>query len=156
MSRAFEGLGLVAAFVLAVIVLVNIIKGGAEGLAKFIESYYVVIGIILFIIDAAIGVFIYTTMKSEGSKSNPVAHSITAVFAIAQNAAFLVYGLYRALTAHPDDAFLIVLAIGGFIFVYIVDAGITFASIGATMELSFGWIFPIMVFVAGGILIKQW
>ena len=124
MSRAFEGLGFVAAIVFVLIVIGGLITGGARGLAGFIERYYIIIGVVLFLLIAAICFLVYKTIDGL-SVCNKVINSIASGFALAQNAGFLVYGLYRALTAYANDAFLIILGIGGFILVYIIDTTIT-------------------------------
>lgn len=156
MSFAFAGLGAVAAIVLIIIIIANIITGGAHGLALFIANYSWIIAIILFVIVLAISIGIYDSMKKKFSVASKVMYSIASFLALSQNAVFLIYGLYRAITAYPDDAFLLILGIGGFIFVYIIDATVTIVSIVTPMEKEWGAIVPFLASICGLILIVNW
>lgn len=155
MSRAFEGLGFVAAIVFVLIVIGRLITGGAQGLAEFIEKYYVIIGIVLLLVIAAICCFVLNTIDGL-PVGNKVINSIASGFALAQNAGFLVYGLYRALTAYANDAFLIILGIGGFILVYIIDTTITAAGISLSKDKPWSPVVTLLIAILGLSLILEW
>ena len=155
MSRAFAGLGFVAAFVFVLIVISGLITGGARGLAEFIEKYYIIIGIVLLLVIAAICYFVYK-MIDELSVGNKVINSIASGFALAQNAGFLVYGLYRALTVYANDALLIILGVGGFILVYIIDTTITAAGISLSKDKPWSPVVTLSIAVLGLLLIREW
>lgn len=156
MSFAFAGLGAVAAVVLIIIIVANIITGGAQGLALFIANNSWVFAIVLFILVLAISVEIYNSLKKNFSVASKVMYSISTFLVLSQNAVFLFYGLYRALTAYPDDAFLLILSVGGFIFVYIIDIAVTIFSIVTPMEKEWGAIVPFFASICGLILIVNW
>lgn len=156
MSFAFAGLGAVAAVVLIIIIVANIITGGAQGLALFIANNSWVFAIVLFILVLAISVEIYNSLKKNFSVASKVMYSIASFLVLSQNAVFLIYGLYRALTAYPDDAFLLILGVGGFIFVYIIDAAVTIFSIVTPMEKEWGAIVPFLASICGLFLIANW
>ncbi|MGN0508406.1 MAG: hypothetical protein ACI4GX_04155 [Ruminococcus sp.] len=156
MSWAFAGLGAVAALVLIIIIVSNIIIGGAQGLALFIANYSWILAIILFVIFLVISVGIYDSLKKSFSVTSKVMYSIASFLVLSQNAVFLFYGLYRALTAYPDDAFLLILGVGGYIFVYFIDMFLTVVSICAPMEKEWGAIVPFLTSIGGLILIVNW
>lgn len=156
MSFAFAGLGAVAAIVLIIIIVSNLITGGAQGLALFIANNSWIFAIVLFILVLAISLEIYDSLKKNFSVVSKVMYTISSFLVLSQNAVFLVYGLYRALTAYPDDAFLLILGVGGFIFVYIIDLAVTIFSISAPIEKEWGAIVPFIVSICGLILIANW
>lgn len=156
MSRAFAGLGFAAGVVFILIIIAGAIKGGARGVVNFIENYYVILGIILFLIIAAICAVIFGAIESSISKANKIVNCIGAGLAMSQNAVFLVYGLHHALTIYLNDAFLIFLALGGFIVVYIINCFITFFGVVLSVGKSWGSIIQIIIVLAGIWLISAW
>lgn len=155
MSRAFESLGVVAAIVFILIVVSRAIKSGARGVAEFIESYYIIIGILLLIIITVI-CYMISGMIEDLSLGNRIINCIACGLVLAQNAGFLIYGLYRSLTVYPNDAFLTALAIGGFIVVYAIDIFFTIGSIVIGANKSWGSAILFVIAVAGLLLTLEW
>lgn len=155
MSRAFEGLGIVAAIVFVLIVIGGAIKGGAKGVADFIEKHYIIIGIILLLSIAVICYLIARTIENL-SLGLVIVNSVGCGLALSQNAVFLVYGLYRSLTAYPNDALLTILAIGGFVLIYIIDTVITVAGISLSKNKPWSSLVTIVIAVMGLFLSLKW
>lgn len=155
MSRAFEGLGCVAALVFVLIVIAGAINGGAKGVAHFIENHYIIIGIVLLIIIAGICYLVSGSLR-DLSLGLVITNCIACALALAQNAGFLVYGLYRSLTVYTNDAFLTVLAVGGYILVYIIDVVITACGISMTADKPWGSLVLILIAIAGLFLSLEW
>lgn len=155
MSRAFEGLGVVAAIVFILIMISSAVKSGAQGITQFIENYYIIIGILLLIIIAGI-CFLIAGMIENLSVMNRILNCIACGLVLAQNAGFLVYGFHRSLTVYPDDAFLTALGIGGFILFYLINVFFTVGGIAVTANKSWGSIALLMIAVAGTALISNW
>lgn len=156
MSRAFAGLGFTAAVVFIVIIVANAIKGGARGVAQFIENYYWLLGIILFIIISMICVLIFGSIESKISDTIKIVNCIFAGLAMAQNAGFLVYGLYKTLTVYQNDAFLTLIAFGGFVIVYVIDCFITFFGTVISVGKPWGSVVSLIIAIAGLYLIFAW
>ena len=156
MSRAFEGLGFIAAIVFVLIVIAGAIRGGAKGLADFIEKYYIILGIVLLVVIASICFCIFKLISEKLSFANRIINCLASGLALAQNAGFLVYGLYRALTVYSNDAFLIVLALGGFVLVYIIDTVITVAGISLSKDKPWSPLVTVAIAGLGLLLIVEW
>lgn len=155
MSRAFEGLGVTAAVVFVFLVVSRLIKGGALSLAEFIEKHYILIGIILVLIITSICIVIARSIK-DLSMGNKVINCIACGIALSQNACFLVYGLYRAITVYRNDAFLTVLGVGGFILFYIIDLAVTAGGIVISVNKTWGAVILLIIAVLGWSLVIGW
>lgn len=155
MSRAFEGLGIVAAIVFVLLVIAGAIKGGAKGVADFIEKHYIIIGIVLLLAIAVICYLIARTIENL-SLGLVIVNSVGCGLVLAQNAVFLVYGLYRSLTVYPNDAFLTILAVGGFVLIYIIDTVITVAGISLSKDKPWSSFVTIVIAVMGLFLSLKW
>lgn len=158
MSRAFDSLGIVAVFVLFFIIIGKAIAAGAAAVAQFIFDYRLIFAIVAAIIAAAICIFIFMELRKDNSmpKFSPIATCITTFFAIGQNFSFLIYGLYVTLTTYPDEALLLLIAFGGFIVIYVIDTFITVVAVVFSLDKSYGAIFPLLITIAGAILIVNW
>lgn len=157
MSRAFSGLGFVAAVVLVLIILGHAVTGGASCVAGFFERYYIAIGIVLLLAAASGAIVIYRSSDAETlSAGLRTVNSIVCGLALVQNLAFLAYGLYRAVKVYQNDAFLTLLSVGGFVLVYLINLFLTVGAIVLSCSKKWGICVACAQIIAGIVLIINW
>lgn len=146
----FNSMGVIAAVFFILAVIIGVVTGGAHSVVEFIEKYYVIIGIVLFVIITAISVSFY--IDNPLSIGFRIVNGIATEIALIQSGVFLVYGVYRTLQMYPKNAFLILGTFAIFVVLFLIDLAVTFFVITMTMEKKWGFI-PMLLIAAIGLWI---
>lgn len=158
MSRAFEGLTIPACIVFFLLLIGGCIRTGVKSLTGFLEDNYIILIIIFAAISLIISAIVFYLKHKLDNKEilSNILYSLSTCLVIAQNFAFLLYGLYVALTTYPDSPGLLILGVVGFILFYVVDAFFTIGAILISFDHSYSFWIPTLVFIGGAVLIYLW
>lgn len=131
---------------------------GATGLTEFLENNYVILIIVFAVISLIISAIVFYLKHSLNDKElvSNILFSFSTFLVTSQNFAFLLYGLYIALTSYPDSPGLLILGMIGFILFYIVNSFFTIGAILISFDQSYSFWIPTLVFIAGVFLIYYW
>lgn len=159
MKKDIGYLGFGISGAIQLMILYAIIKIDTNKLLDIVANNQTVILVVLLSIALILSIGVYFLSNKNLNGTNRVSLvllSCTSFLAISQNLLFLVYGLCDTLLSFVDYPIISLLSIGFFVIFYEVNLALTFGGIIYASDKKWGAIIPLVVAIAGIILIINW